>query len=33
VFNEAISDNKKIIVHNVNRMCGLGTPEDLRAYE
>lgn len=33
VFNEAIADGKKIVAHNVNRMCGLGTPEDLRKYE
>jgi dTDP-glucose pyrophosphorylase len=29
VFNEAILDNKKIKVFNINKMWGLGTPEDL----
>ena len=32
VFNEAISDGKKIITVPVKRMWGLGTPEDLRTY-
>ena len=29
VFNEAIRDNKKIKIKNVDSMWGLGTPEDL----
>jgi len=32
VFNEAISDNKQIRTFNVNKMWGLGTPEDLKYY-
>ena len=33
VYNEAILDCKDIVAMNVERMHGLGTPEDLRAYE
>jgi hypothetical protein len=29
VFNEAISDNKTIKAFNIEKMWGLGTPEDL----
>lgn len=29
VFNEAIADNKKIVISAVKKMWGLGTPEDL----
>ncbi len=32
VFNEAISDNKKIKTFEVDEMWGLGTPEDLDFY-
>ena len=32
VFNEAIKDNKKIIIENVYEMWGLGTPEDLELF-
>lgn len=32
VFNEAIADGKKIRSRPVNRMWGLGTPEDLRTF-
>lgn len=32
VFNEAIGDGKKIRVKNIERMWGLGTPEDLKHY-
>jgi len=32
VFNEAIKDNKKIKSHKVQKMWGLGTPEDLKYY-
>lgn len=32
VFNEAISENKKIYTHLVDKMWGVGTPEDLRYY-
>ena len=32
VFNEAISDRKKIKIFNINKMWGLGTPEDLNNF-
>lgn len=34
VFNEAISDNKRFITHNIekSKMWGLGTPEDLNTF-
>jgi dTDP-glucose pyrophosphorylase len=32
VFNEAIGDGKKIRTKNINKMWGLGTPEDLHHY-
>jgi HAD superfamily hydrolase (TIGR01509 family) len=32
VFNEAIQDNKKIKVYNIDKMWGLGTPEDLECF-
>lgn len=32
VFNEAIQDNKKIKIKQIDRMWGLGTPEDLKHY-
>jgi HAD superfamily hydrolase (TIGR01509 family) len=32
VFNEAITDWKKIKNHNIKSMWGLGTPEDLKYY-
>ena len=32
VFNEAINDGKKIAISKVNKMRGLGTPEDLKAF-
>jgi len=32
VYNEAIEDDKKIKVFPVDRMWGLGTPEDLERY-
>lgn len=32
VFNEAIKDQKKVSVYNIERMWGLGTPEDLKEY-
>jgi HAD superfamily hydrolase (TIGR01509 family) len=32
VFNEAINDNKKIGVFNIDNMWGLGTPEDLKCF-
>ena len=32
VFNEAIGDNKKIKVFPIEKMWGLGTPEDLDRY-
>jgi len=32
VFNEAIKDNKKIKTFNIEKMWGLGTPEDLEYF-
>ena len=32
VFNEAISDKKKIMIDEVNEMHGLGTPDDLKNF-
>jgi dTDP-glucose pyrophosphorylase len=32
VFNQAVEDNKKIRVYEVQNMWGLGTPEDLNFY-
>jgi len=32
VFNEAIADNKRIRTFNIDKMWGLGTPEDLKNY-
>jgi HAD superfamily hydrolase (TIGR01509 family) len=32
VFNEAIIDNKKIKTYNVEKMWGIGTPEDLKTF-
>ena len=32
VFNEAINDGKKIAISRVEKMHGLGTPEDLKNY-
>lgn len=32
VFNEAIKDNKKITTFNVEKMWGIGTPEDLEYF-
>jgi dTDP-glucose pyrophosphorylase len=32
VFNEAIQDNKKIRIKNIERMWGIGTPEDLNYF-
>ena len=32
VFNTAIKNNKKIIIENVKKMWGLGTPEDLNYF-
>ena len=32
VFNEAIADNKKIKIFNIDKMWGLGTPEDLNYF-
>lgn len=33
VYNEAIEDGKKIFTYKVNKMIGLGTPEDLDLYK
>ena len=32
VFNEATRDNKEIRSFNINKMWGLGTPEDLKYF-
>ena len=32
VYNEFISKNKKVKIHNVDKMFGLGTPEDLNNF-
>ena len=32
VFNEAIQDGKKISTYNIEKMWGLGTPEDLEIF-
>ena len=32
VYNEAIDDNKKILPSFVEKMWGLGTPEDLNVF-
>ena len=32
VYNEAISDGFKFKPYNIEKMCGLGTPEDLKNY-
>ena len=32
VFNEAIGDGKQVITTDVNKMWGLGTPEDLKVF-
>ena len=32
VFNEAINDNKKISIVPIEKMWGIGTPEDLEFY-
>lgn len=32
VYNEAIADNLKFMIYNVNKMWGLGTPEDLKYF-
>lgn len=32
VYNEAIKDNKKIIIKEIDEMWGLGTPEDLEVF-
>jgi hypothetical protein len=32
VYNEAILDHKKIKTFNIQKMWGLGTPEDLKFF-
>ena len=32
IYNEAIEDNKKIKTFNIDKMWGLGTPEDLNRF-
>lgn len=32
VYNEAVGDSKKILIKNIDKMWGLGTPEDLNYF-
>jgi dTDP-glucose pyrophosphorylase len=32
VYNQAITDGKKVIIYEINKMWGLGTPEDLNNF-
>ena len=32
VYNQAIEEGKKVVIKEVDKMYGLGTPEDLRSY-
>ena len=32
VFNEAIEDGKRIKTYDIDKMWGLGTPEDLETF-
>ena len=32
VYNEAIADGKKIKIFDVDKMMGMGTPEDLQNF-
>ncbi len=32
VYNEAVLDGKKVKIYNINKMWGLGTPEDLNKF-
>ena len=32
VFNEAIKNKKKIVIEEVDKMWGLGTPQDLNEF-
>jgi hypothetical protein len=32
VFNEAIEEGKKVRTYNIEKMWGLGTPEDLEYF-
>jgi hypothetical protein len=32
VYNQAIEDKKKIIIEDIKKMWGLGTPEDLEYF-
>jgi HAD superfamily hydrolase (TIGR01509 family) len=32
VYNEAIKDNQNIIIHEIDKMWGIGTPEDLESF-
>ena len=32
VFNQAVKDNKKVKIFNIEKMWGLGTPEDLKYF-
>ena len=33
VYNEALKDKKNIIINNVKKMWGLGTPDDLENFK
>ena len=32
VYNEALKDNKNVIIHEIEKMWGIGTPEDLESF-
>ncbi len=33
VYNEALKDKKNIVIHNIKKMWGLGTPDDLENFK
>ena len=32
VYNQAIENNKRIVINEVEKMWGIGTPEDLESF-
>lgn len=32
VYNQAIENNKRIVINKVEKMWGIGTPEDLESF-
>ena len=32
VFNEALKENKNILIDKIDKMWGIGTPEDLKYF-